>query len=80
MFHGSKILGCAEKRTYFQILFYYLTFLKILSFSKLPDFPVANRGHGKSKSLIHVFSVARQEADLLVPLEPYKFPIKGQRL
>ena len=37
-----------------------------------------NHGHGKSKSLIHVFSVARQEADLLVPLEPYKFPIKGQ--
>ena len=58
---------------------YYFTFLKILSLSKLPDFPVANRGHGKSKSLIHVFSVARQEADLLVPLEPYKFPIKGQR-
>ena len=46
----------------------------------LPDFLAANRGHGKSKSLIHVFSVARQEADLLVPLEPYKFPIKGQRL
>ena len=50
-----------------------------MSLFKLPDFPVANHGHGKSKSLIHVFSIARQEADLLVPLEPYKFPIKGQR-
>ena len=64
---GSKILICVPPNS------------KALTLFELPDFLAVNHGHDNSKSLIHVFSVVRQEADLLVPLEHCKFPIDKQR-